>query len=78
MLKEMVIRDENSLEQLKIPCPIVLDVHGELGTRFQMFDDKRKKEVSSFIGIGVEGEKLFQYEDGNMDVLAAMIKHLLE
>ena len=83
MLKEMVIRDENSLEQLKYPFPIVLDVHGKLGTRFQMFDDKKKKEISTFIGIGIGGEKLFEFDNANgnfenMDTLAMMIKKSLE
>ena len=63
MLKEMVIRDENGLEQLKYPFPIVLDVHGKLGTHFHMFDDKNqnRKEVSAFVGIGIEGETLFEF-----------------
>ena len=79
MLKEMIIRDENSLEQLKYPCPILLDVHGKLGTHFQMFDDKNQTEVSAFIGIGIEGEKLFELKDyENMDIVAKMIKHCLE
>ena len=79
MLKEMIIRDENSLEQLKYPCPILLDVHGKLGTHFQMFDDKNQTEVSAFIGIGIEGEKLFELKDyENMDIVAMMIKHCLE
>ena len=79
MLKEMVIRDENSLEQLKYPCPILLDVYGKLGTHFQMFDDKNQTEVSAFIGIGIEGEKLFELKDyENMDIVAKMIKHYLE
>ena len=78
MLKEMVIRDENSLEQLKYPCPIILDVHGKLGTRYP---------VSTFIGIGIEGEQLFEFElktDENtttasdMDRVAMMIKKCLE
>ena len=47
MLKEMVVRDENSLEQLKYAFPILLEVHGKLGTRHP---------VSTFIGIGIEGE----------------------
>ena len=83
MLKEMVIRDENSLEQLKYPFPIMLDVHGKLGTHFQMFDDKKKKEISTFIGIGIGGEKLFEFDNANgnfenMDTLAMMIKKSLE
>ena len=58
---------------------IILDVHGELGTHFQMFDDKEQKEVSSFIGIGIKGEKLFELKDyENMDVVAMMIKKCLE
>ena len=78
MLKEMVIRDENSLEQLKYPFPIILDVHGKLGTRYP---------VSTFIGIGIEGEQLFEFElktDENtttasdMDRVAMMIKKCLE
>ena len=79
MLKEMVIRDENSLEQLKYPFPILLDVHGKLGTHFQMFDEKDQTEVSAFIGIGIEGEKLFELKDDeNMDIVAMMIKRCLE
>ena len=83
MLKEMVVLDENSLEQLKYPFPIVLDVHGKLGTHFQMFDDEKKKEISTFIGIGIEGEKLFEFDNANgnfenMDTLAMMIKKSLE
>ena len=78
LLKEMVI-DENGLEQLEYPFPIIRDVHGELGTHFQMFDDKEQKEVSSFIGIGIKGEKLFELKDyENMDVVAMMIKKCLE
>ena len=78
LLKEMVIREENGLEQLKYPCPIILDVHGELGTHFQVFDDKEQKEVSSFIGIG-KGSKLFEIKDyKNMDIVAMMIKKCLE
>ena len=77
MLKEMVIRDENGMEQLKYPFPIVLDVHGKLGTRYP---------VSTFIGIGIEGEQLFEFElktDENttasdMDIVAMMIKNCLE
>ena len=79
MLKEMVIREENSLEQLKTPCPIILDVHGMLGTHFDLFDDKDENEVSSFIGIGIKGEKLFELKDyENMDLVAMMIKKCLE
>ena len=79
LLKEMVVREENSLEQLKYPCPIILDVHGMLGTHFEMFDDKNEKEVSSFIGIGIKGEKLFELKDyENMDIVAMMIKKCLE
>ena len=85
MLKEMVIREENGLEQLKYPCPILLDVHGELGTHFHMFDDKDQKEVSAFVAIGIEGETLFEYELKNdentasdMDIVAMMIKKCLE
>ena len=79
MLKEMVIRYENSLEQLKYPCPILLDVHGKLGTHFHMFDDKDQREVSAFIGIGIEGEMLFELKNyENMDIVAMMIKHCLE
>ena len=85
MLKEMVIRDENGLEQLKYPFPILLDVHGKLGTHFHMFDDKEQKEVSGFIGIGIEGETLFEFELKNdeniasdMDTVAMMIKKCLE
>ena len=78
MLKEMVIRDENSLEQLKYAFPILLDVHGKLGTRYQ---------DSTFVGIGIEGEQLFEFElktDENtttasdMDRVAMMIKKCLE
>ena len=78
MLKEMVVRDENSLEQLKYAFPILLDVHGKLGTRYP---------VSTFIGIGIEGEQLFEFElktDENtttasdMDRVAMMIKKCLE
>merc|ERR1719331_2867735 len=85
MLKEMVIRDENGLEQLKYPFPILLDVYGEIGTHFHMFDDKEQKEVSAFIGIGIEGETLFEIELKNdeitasdMDIVAMMIKKYLE
>ena len=79
LLKEMVIREENSLEQLKYPCPIILDVHGMLGTHFDLFDDKDENEVSSFIGIGIKGEKLFELKDyEDMDLVAMMIKKCLE
>ena len=79
LLKEMVVREENSLEQLKYPCPIILDVHGKLGTHFGMFDDKDEKEVSSFIGIGVKGTRLFELKDyENMDNVAMVIKKCLE
>ena len=85
MLKEMVIREENGLEQLKYPFPILLDVHGKLGTHFHMFDDKDQKEVSAFVAIGIEGETLFEYELKNdentasdMDIVAMMIKKCLE
>ena len=78
MLKEMVVRDENGLEQLKYPFPIVLDVHGKLGTRYP---------VSTFIGIGIEGEQLFEFKlktdekttnASDMDIVAMMIKNCLE
>ena len=79
LLKEMVIREENSLEQLKYPCPIILDVHGMLGTHFDLFDDKDVKEVPSIIGIGIKGEKLFELKDyEDMDLVAMMIKKCLE
>ena len=85
MLKEMVIREKNSLEQLKYPFPILLDVHGILGTLFHMFDDKDQKEVSAFVAIGIEGETLFEFELKNdentasdMDIVAMMIKKCLE
>merc|ERR1719221_999063 len=78
MLKEMVIREENSLEHgLKYPCPIVLDVHGKLGTHFQMFDDKEQKEVFCFLGIGIEGSKLFELHCEDMDIVAREIKKLI-
>ena len=75
----MVIREENSLEQLKTPCPIILDVHGKLGTQYQ-------GSTSTFIvGIGIEAEQLFEFEvkndeniASNMDVVAKMIKYCLE
>ena len=73
MLKEMVTREKNSLEQLKYPFPILLDVHGLLGNQY---------EVSTFIGIGIEGEKLFEIELKNtaldMDNVARRIKKCLE
>ena len=85
MLKEMVIRDENGLEQLKYPFPILLDVHGELGTHFNLFDIKDQKEVSAFVGIGIEGETLFEFKlendentATNMDNVAMMIKKCLQ
>ena len=78
ILKEMVSRDENSLEQLKYPCPILLDVHGKLGTHFHLSDDKDQKNHPAFLGIGIEGEKLFELKDyENMDIVAMMIKHCL-
>ena len=79
LLKEMVVREENSLEQLKYPCPIILNVYGKLGTQFQMVDDKDEKEVSSFIGIGIEGQKLFELKNcEKMDLVAMRIKNCLE
>ena len=73
MLKEMVTREKNSLEQLKYPFPILLDVHGLLGNQYQ---------ISTFIGIGIEGEKLFEIEVKNntdcMDNVARRIKKCLE
>ena len=79
MLKEMVIREENSLEQLKTPCPIILDVHGKLGTQYQ-------GSTSTFIvGIGIEGSQLFEFEvkndeniASNMSNVAMMIKYCLD
>ena len=46
-----------------------------------MFDDKEQKEVSSFIGIGIKGEKLFELKEKdyeNIDLVAMMIKKCLE
>ena len=76
-LKEMVVRKENSLEQLNIPCPLILDVHGKLGTQYQ---------ASTFIvGIGIDGRKLFEFEvkndkniESNMMICAMMIKDCLD
>ena len=78
LLKEMVIREENSLEQIKYPCPIILDVHGKLGTQYQ-------GSASTFVvGIGIDGVKLFEFEvkndeniASNMDLVAMMIKYCL-
>ena len=76
LLKEMVVREENSLEQLKYPCPIILDVHGKLGTQYQ-------GSASTFVvGIGIDGVKLFEFEVKNDENIASnmdamMIKYCL-
>ena len=78
MLKTMVTRG-NGLEDLKYPFPILLDVHGKLGTHFKMFDDEKQKEVSCFIGIGIKGGKLFELKNfEKMDAVAEEILKCLE
>ena len=69
----------NGLEDLKYPFPILLDVHGKLGTHFKMFDDEKQKEVSCFIGIGIKGGKLFELKNfEKMDAVAEEILKCLE
>ena len=67
-------RDENSLEQLKTLYPIILDVHGKLGTKYQ-------GSTSTFIEYwNIDGVKSFEVEniDEAIDLLAMIILIRLE
>ena len=65
---------ENSLEQLKTLYPIILDVHGKLGTKYQ-------GSTSTFIEYwNIDGVKSFEVEniDEAIDLLAMIIFIRLE
>ena len=65
---------ENSLEQLKTLYPIILDVHGKLGTKYQ-------GSTSTFIEYwNIDGVKSFEVEniDEAIDLLAMIILIRLE